>query len=115
MSVNVTGRQFEVTQDIRDFAVPRLEALEAEPVLKTSSVKMVIQKEKNRFSVNLVLSCKYHVISAKTEDFDVFKAIETAVQKADAQIRSLRDKIIEHQAQPLSEAERSAAESAALE
>ena len=115
MAVTVSGRQFEVTDKVRDYVESQLAPIAADPMLKMASVNAVLQKEKNRFLVNLVFNCKYHVVTARVEDFDLFKAVDAAVQKAQSQFKSLREKIIAHQAVPLSETELQAAEKAALE
>ena len=82
--------------------------------ITVSSRQFVVRQEKNRFMVTVVLNCKYHVITAKTEGFDVIKAIDIAADKIDSQCKNLRERIIEHRAEPLSESERKAAEAEAL-
>ncbi|MCQ2378164.1 MAG: ribosome-associated translation inhibitor RaiA [Victivallaceae bacterium] len=115
MAITVSGRQFEISEKVRAYVEAQLLPLHDDPMLKAASVNAVLQQEKSRFAVNVVFNCKYHVVTAKVEDFDLFKAIDGAVQKIQTQLKTLREKIVAHQALPLSEAERLAAERAALE
>ncbi|MCQ2352605.1 MAG: ribosome-associated translation inhibitor RaiA [Victivallaceae bacterium] len=114
MAITVNGRQYEMSEKERAYFVAQLTPVYDDPMLKMTSVNAVVQQEKNRFSVNLVLNCKYHVLTAKVEDFDVYKAFDAALQKAQSQIKSLREKIIQHQVTPLSESELKSAEAEAL-
>ncbi len=114
MAITVNGRQYEMSEKERAYFVAQLTPIYDDSMLKMTAINAVIQQEKNRFSVNLVLNCKYHVLTAKVEDFDVYKAFDAALQKIQTQIKNLREKIVQHQATPLSEAELKAAEADAL-
>ena len=115
MSINVTGRQFEITEAIRTHVESRLGALLADPVIKATSVNVVMEREKNRFISSIVLSCKYHVLPAKVEDFDLYKSFDQAASKIEAQVDVLKEKIREHKAEALSSTEARAAEKPAAE
>ena len=113
MLINVTGRQFVITPAIQTQTENVLAVLDI-PALKVTSVNAVMSREKNHFQVSLVLNCKYHTLKAETEDFDLYKAFDAAVDKIEAQCVTLREKIHSHKAVPLSDSEaRKAAEAAA--
>ncbi len=114
MAITVSGRQYEMSEKERAYFVAQLTPIYDDPMLKAASINAVVQQEKNRFMVNLVYNCKYHVITAKVEDFDVYKAFDGALQKIETQIKSLREKIVQHQVTPLSESELKAQEAEAL-
>ena len=98
MSINVTGRQFEITPQIRERVEGTLKIFLENPTLKTSSINVVFSREKNRFKTSLVVNCKYHVITSEVEDFDLDKSFDAAVQKVEHQLKSLQEKIREHKA-----------------
>ena len=105
MRISINGRQLEVTSTIREWISDRLKGLAEDPVLKTTQVNAMLEREKNRFKASLVLNCKYHVLSAEVSGFDLGRAAEAAAQKLEAQARSLKDKILSHKADGLSESE----------
>ena len=105
MTINVNGRQMEITATIREWVDSRLKALAEDPVLKTTQINVVLGREKNRFNASMVLNFKYHVFSAEVEDFDLGRAVEEAAGKLEAQARVLRDKIRSHKAEGLAECE----------
>ena len=98
MSISVTGRQFEITPEFRASVEKALHPIVEDPVIRTSSVSVVIDREKSRFKTTLVISCKYHVITSEVEDFEPGKSFDAALRKAEAQLVVLRDKIRSHRA-----------------
>ena len=114
MSITITGRQFDITPAIKQHVEDSLNTFLADTTLKTSSIQVVMERGKNQFTAGIVLNCKYHVLTAKVEDFDLYKAFDAAVDKIEAQCVTLREKIHSHKAVPLSDSEaRKAAEEAA--
>ena len=102
MLINVTGRQFEITPAIQTQAETVLSSLDI-PALKVSSVNVVMSREKNHFQVSLVLNCKYHTLKAEVEDFDLYRALDAAADKVEAQCQELKEKIQEHRATAIGE------------
>ncbi len=114
MSINVTGRQFEITPAIRQHVEDALSVLLNDTTLKVTSINVVMERGKNQFTSSIVLNCKYHVLPAKVEDFDLYKSFDQAVGKIEAQVDVLKAKIHDHKAEPLSSCEaRKAAETPA--
>ena len=99
--ININGRHVEITSPLRDYVAGRLAALASDTVIKTVQINVMLSNEKNRFSASLVLNCKYHVLNADAEDFELGKAFETAADKLEAQVRTLRDRIRSHKAEGL--------------
>ena len=104
MLINVTGRQLEITPAIQTQAENVLAVLDI-PALKVSSVNAVMSREKNRFQVSLVLNCKSHTLTAEVEDFDLYRALDAAADKVEAQCQALKEKIQQHRATASDEAE----------
>ena len=114
MSITVTGRQFPITPAIRQHVESSLNALLADPTLKVTSIHVVMERSRNQFTSSVVLNCKYHVLPARVEDFDLYKAFDHCVAKIEAQVAELRARIHNHRAEALSSCEiRKAAEAAA--
>ena len=122
MNITVTGRQFEITPSIREYVEKHIETLLEDKALNVTSVNVVMDREKNRFKSSIVVNCKYHVVPAEVEDFDLYKSFDAAparqvdalldlsdgdaaLLKIDSQLTTLRAKIRDHQAQPMREAE----------
>jgi len=98
MSISVTGRQFEITPEFRASVEKALRPIVEDPVIRTSSVNVVIDREKSRFKTTLVINCKYHVVTSEVEDFEPGKSFDAALRKTEAQLVVLRDKIRSHRA-----------------
>ena len=113
MGISVTGRQFEITPEFRSSVEAALRPIAEDPVIKATSVSVVIDREKSRFKTTLVVSCKYHVITSEVEDFDLSKSFDAALRKTDAQLTVLRDKIRSHRAEGVAANECRKAEDAA--
>ncbi len=105
MAITINARQFTVTPDIRAHIEGALAFLLDDQVLKVSSANVVLDYENKQFTASLVVNCKYHVFTAKTTDFDCFKAFDLACDKVCAQLKTLHDKVVSHKGEPLSEAE----------
>ena len=97
MLINVTGRQFEITDAIRSRTAEALAGVDV-PALKVTSVNAVMSREKNRFLVSLVLNCKYHTIKAEVADFDLYRALDAAAAKLETQCVDLKARIQDHRA-----------------
>lgn len=104
-NVQITGKQFTVTADVKTFIQGRIQGIEECAGLKVSSVNVVLEREKNRFHVNIVFNCKLHSINAKAEDFELLKAVDVAMDKLEHQAMVLHGKIREHHAVGLAQCE----------
>ena len=105
MNITVTGRQLEITPSIREYVEKHIETLLEDKALNVTSVNVVMDREKNRFKSSIVVNCKYHVVPAEVEDFDLYKSFDAAADKIDVQLTRLKEKIRDHQAEPIREAE----------
>ena len=105
MSITITGRQFEITPAIKQHVEDSLNAILADTTLKVTSINVVMERGKNQFSSSVVVNCKYHVLPAKVEDFDLYKSFDQAVDKIEAQVAVLKAKIHDHKAESLSSCE----------
>ncbi|MDD3885692.1 MAG: ribosome-associated translation inhibitor RaiA [Victivallaceae bacterium] len=105
MKINVAGRQCEVTPQIRDYVETQVSAAVSDKALLVTSVNVVIERNGNRFSSTVVVNCKYHVLPASVEDFDLAKSFDAALRKVEAQLTTISEKLRSHQAMPLCDSE----------
>ena len=112
MSIRITGRQFEITPEIKEHVEAKILPLLDDQTLKITSVNVTMDREKSRFATSLCFNCKYHVITSDAADYDLYKSFDAAFQKAEAQLKVLHDKIRSHQVEPLSGSEVRKAEAA---
>ena len=117
MTLNLTGRQFEITSSIRGIVEARVASITEDKSLNITSINVVMELEKNRFKTNIVLNCKYHVFETTVEDFDLYKSFDLAAEKIDSQLTKLKEKLHDnHRADPVRVAEaKSAPEEEAAE
>lgn len=113
MPINVNGRQFEITPAIQTYTESVLMPLTEISTLKVTSINATMSREKNRFQVSLVLNCKYHTLTSNVEDFELYKALDAAAAKLEAQCQALKEKIQEHRAASISETDIKIAETQA--
>jgi ribosomal subunit interface protein len=66
------------------------------PNLKITSVRVVLDVEKNRCKAEIIVNMKNHDLEAVTETLDMYQAIDQSIEKIDSQIRKLLDKVQDH-------------------
>lgn len=103
MNINVIGRQLEITPAIKTYTENRLQAFSIFSTLKINTINATMEYSKGHFQVSLVLNCKYHTLTANTNDFDLYKAFDAAADKLETQCIGLKEKIHEHRAEPVSQ------------
>jgi putative sigma-54 modulation protein len=96
MNINITCRHMEVTSALRDHAQHAVEtALTEFP--RIEHVHLIMDVEKYRHFAEVVVQAKNHVrVEGKEESDDMYHSIEAALNKAQKQLRKLRDKIQDH-------------------
>jgi putative sigma-54 modulation protein len=88
----------EITDAIRDYAHSRVErALSEFP--RVQSVHLILDLEKYRHKAEVVVRAAHHVkVEARGESDDMYTSIDGAIDKAEKQLRRLRDKVQNHKA-----------------
>lgn len=96
MHVSVTGRHMDITDAIRDYANEKVAGALA-GFTRVESVHVILDIEKYRHMAEVVVQAKNHVrVDARDESEDMYVSIDNAVEKAEKQLRRLRDKIQDH-------------------
>ena len=96
MEITVSGRHFDVTEQIRQKVIDALTADFADLPLKIISATAVLDVQGNRAIADIVVNIKNLTAKAQVEDFDLYKAIDAAVLKAATQARKYLDKRQHH-------------------
>jgi len=109
MNATIIGKQFVITQAIRTYVEQHLEVLTGDASMKIGSVKVVMEREKNRFTTSLVVNCKYHTFTAVVEDFDLYRTFDAALDKVSRQLYNLNRRVRDHHAVPLCDMEQNKA------
>ena len=101
MDITVSVRHFELDNEVRDYAVKAAEDAFSEFRLRISSVKIVLDLQRNLITAHLEAAVKDHPVTAASQAFDnVYKAIDEVVAKASAQMRRYLDKKQDHKHTP---------------
>lgn len=94
MNVLISSRNFDITPAIQEKIEGAVAASITDKNLKISSVRVVTEKEKVNFKVTLTVSTKGHeFVSTVDDDDDLYRAVDKAVAKVEAQMAKAIDKI----------------------
>jgi putative sigma-54 modulation protein len=64
---------------------------------RIESVHLILDIEKYRHFAEVVIQAKGHIrVDAKAESDDMYVSIDSAIEKAEKQLRRLRDKVQDH-------------------
>ena len=96
MPIEVTARHIHVDVAMQEHARNRANAL-AEEFSRIEHIHVILDKEKHQSVAEIVVQAKNHIrVEAEEAADDLRAAIDLAVDKAEKQLRKLRDKIQEH-------------------
>ncbi len=106
MQISITGRHMDISPAIREHAHERLERTLAE-FPRILDVHLILDIEKYRHMAEVVIHAAKNVrVDAKEESDDMYASIDRAIDKAQKQLRKLRDKVVDHKSrEPISEVE----------
>ncbi len=107
METTVTGRHVDITDAIRNYALDKVQD-SLSGFTRVENAHVILDIEKYRHLAEIVVHGKNHInIDARAESEDMYVSIDEAVEKAERQLRKLRDKIQDHKhAEKLAEVER---------
>ena len=95
MSIEVTARHMNAP-GAKEYAHEKAERL-IEQFPRIEHVHMILDVEKHRYEAEVVVQAKNHIrVEASETQDDMWAAIDTAVDRAEKQLRKLRDKVQEH-------------------
>ncbi len=108
MQIIVTGKHLEITEAIKTRIEDGLAGIFAEKTLKVSTIRVMVEYDKPRFTVDVVVNMKQHDFTAGSEDFDVYKAIAAVVEKIRSQVDKYLTRVQDHDRDPLRDVEQKA-------
>lgn len=105
MEIIISGRQFEVDAALRDYAEEKVQQLTRE-YSKLTSARLVLSEERGRYVAEGHLAGKNMTLNATARGDSLPRvAIDEVVEKLERQLLKRVDRIRDHRAIPLSEAE----------
>ena len=103
----IAGRHFKVEPGIKSFIIDQLTEIEQE-YNKLTSARVVLDKQRENYLVEVILHGKNLEIEAKAKATDLQACCDMALEKADRQLRKHLDRIQDHHHTPVSALERRA-------
>jgi len=91
VQINVTGRHFEVTPELRAHLDVRLNRMHRY-LDRLQSAHVIVSAEKHRYGAEILLRADGHEFASKDIADDVYSALDRVVDKIDVQIRRFKDK-----------------------
>ena len=97
MDIAVSGRHFNITDELKQRVTDTVTAHFAELPLKIISAHVVLDLQGSRAIADVVVNVKNNLTAkALVEDYDLYKALDAAVLKAATQARKYLDKRKNH-------------------
>lgn len=93
MSIRITGRHLDITDEIRHYVEKKLQRI-AKYTARVKSVDLIIEKDhRYQYSVDLLIKDGPVSVAAKTQDSDLLRAIDTLIDKAERQLKRKWEKM----------------------
>jgi len=97
MKRSITGRHFELTEPIKNYATSAVDVLEKYNLDITTANTVISKSEKKGFSVEFIVNLKdKNTIVITQNDKDVYAAIDLAIERLKKSLRRHSDKIKGH-------------------
>ena len=101
MSIIISGRHVSVSEEMKAYAESKIEPIMNQRY-KISSVRVILETQKNRHKAEIVVHAKNCEFEADCETLDMYESIDMAVAKVAKQIGKHFDKKQDHhKAEPL--------------
>ncbi|MFA7231758.1 MAG: ribosome-associated translation inhibitor RaiA [Victivallaceae bacterium] len=96
MQIIISGRHFTVADEMKKHIIDKLSDILDSKSLKVSTVRVVLELEKTRNKVEIVVNLKHNDIETIVEGYDMQEAVDAAINKIDVQVRRFLDKVQDH-------------------
>ena len=105
MILNITGRHFEIDEQIKDFVDKKSKRL-SKFSSKIIELRVIIEPNKHHFTVEAIVIAKNLSLHGESRTDDLYTSIDTAIKKVERQLAHIKDKITDkHQAMKSKSAE----------
>ena len=95
MQVHITGRHVEITDGIREHVYDKVERTLSDcPCVE--DVRIVLELQKLIHSVEVLVQGKNIHVEGKASSENMYTSIDEALEKAERQLRKLRQKVKDH-------------------
>lgn len=100
MQITITARHFELTKAIRDHVESSCLKLKKyfDHII---SIHAILSLENSRNICELTLHASRFTLQSQSEEMDMYLAIDIALDKMEAQIKKLKDRVTDHQKRAL--------------
>lgn len=96
MQVHITGRHVEITEGIREHVYAKLDR-SLSGLSRIQDVQVVLELQKRTHTAEVIVKGKGHIhVEAEEASENMYTSIDAAVEKAERQLRKLRDKAQDH-------------------
>ncbi len=95
MQVHITGRHVEITDGIRDHIYDKAERT-LTGLSRIEDVRVVLELQKHESIVEVLVQGKSLHIEGKSTSENMYTSIDQAFEKAERQLRKLREKVQDH-------------------
>jgi len=96
MQITITARHFDLTNAIRDHVESACEKL-TRYFDHISTAHITLDLEDNRNKVEMSLHAGKFNLQSISEEMDMYTAIDSAIERMEAQIKKLKEKVTSHQ------------------
>ncbi|MCK9556489.1 MAG: ribosome-associated translation inhibitor RaiA [Candidatus Cloacimonetes bacterium] len=102
MQITITARHFELTKAIRDYVESSCLKLK-KYFDQIITIHVTLALENSRNLCELSLHAGKFGLQATAEEMDMYLSIDTSLEKMEAQIKKLKDRVTDHQKRALKE------------
>jgi len=95
MKLNVTFRHIKVDSALRDYAKEKILRLK-KYVNKVFEVNIILSIEKHRNIAEIIMNADRTRITGKEETDDMYRSVDSAVDKVERQLKKYREKLTDH-------------------
>ena len=95
MQVHITGRHVEITDGIRDHIYDKVERT-LTGLSRIEDIRIILELQKIENIAEVLVQGKNLHVEGKASSENMYTSIDQALEKAERQLRKLRDKVQDH-------------------
>ena len=92
MIISVTGRHFDIDNDLKTYIVKKLEGF-SKYSSKVIESRAIVEYTRGIHKVELVVAADHSMYYGECDDADIRGAVDKAIKKIEAQLRSHKEKV----------------------
>jgi len=104
MQIIISGRHVNVSEEMKQHIESKITDAIDKQSLKVTSARVVLSMEKqSRYQAEVIVHMKNHDFEAAAETYEIYEAIDIAIEKIQTQVKKLVSKVQEHKKTSLRE------------